>query len=77
MASQLVSVRFPSGETEFRITAEPPRVGDMLTRGDVEWLVQEIGTDENGRAVVTLVPVVRDVGEFDASAAGIPRESRG
>jgi hypothetical protein len=73
MASQLVSVRFPSGETEFRITAEPPNLGDVLTRGDVEWLIQDIAADENGGAVVTLVPVIREVIELDAGAAGTAR----
>jgi len=70
-----VSVRFPTGESEFRITAETPKVGDTLQRGDEEWEVSDVGTDENGRAVVTLGPVDGRTTELGASGAGIPQES--
>jgi hypothetical protein len=75
MASQMVSVRFPTGESEFRITAEAPKVGDTLKRGDDEWQVSEIGTDENGRAVVTLGPIGGTPTELGANGAGVARES--
>jgi hypothetical protein len=74
MASQLVSVRFPTGESEFRITAEPPKVGDTLGRGGDEWQVSDVGTDENGRAVVTLGSVRESNQPLGASGAGIPRQ---
>jgi hypothetical protein len=84
MASQMVSIRFPTGESEFRITAETPQVGDTLKRGDDEWLVSDIGADENGRAivilgpldggtVVTFTPPAGGTTELGASGAGIPR----
>lgn len=75
MASQLVSVRFPTGESEFRITAAAPKVGDTLKRGADEWQVSDVGTDENGRAVVTLGPLDGSTTELGASGAGIPRDS--
>jgi hypothetical protein len=85
MASQMVSVRFPNGESEFRITAETPKVGDTLMRGEDEWRVSDIGADENGRAivilgpldggtVVTLAPLAGGTMELGAGGAGIPRE---
>ena len=55
MASQMVSVRFPSGESEDHMTAEPPKIGDTLMRGDVAWRVSDVQADENDRVVVTLV----------------------
>lgn len=75
MASQLVSVRFPTGESEFRITAEAPKVGDTLKQGDEEWPVSAVGTDENGRAVVTLGQPDERTTELGASGAGIAPES--
>ena len=75
MASQLVSVRFPTGESEFRITAETPKAGDTLQRGDEEWEVSDVGTDENGRTVVTLGQVDEKTTELGASGAGIAQES--
>ena len=75
MASQVVSVRFPTGESEFRITAEAPKVGDTLRRGDEEWRVSDIGTDENGRALVTLGRIETGTTQLGASGAGVPRWS--
>jgi hypothetical protein len=75
MASQLVSVRFPTGESEFRITAEVPKLGDTLTRGDEEWPVSHVGTDENDGTIVTLGQVGERTTELGASGAGIPPES--
>ena len=72
MASQMVSVRFPSGESEFRITAEPPKVGDTFKRGNVEWRASRVDADENERAVVTLVAAEGWMTPLGASGAGIP-----
>ena len=74
MASQLVSVRFPTGESEFRITAEAPKVGDTLKRGDEEWPVSDVGTDENGTTIVRLGPPEDSTTELGASGAGIAPE---
>ena len=71
MASQMVTVRFPAGESEFRMTAEPPKVGDTFMRGDVEWRVSDVEADENDRAVVTLVAAAGWITALGASGAGI------
>jgi hypothetical protein len=48
------------------------KVGDILMRGDDEWRVTDIGTDENGESVVTLGSVDEGATELGASGAGIP-----
>jgi hypothetical protein len=73
MASQMVIVRFPSGETEFQMTAEAPKVGDMVRRGGNEWQVEEVGADENDRVVVTLAPAIKLMNKLDSSGAGVAR----
>ena len=52
------------------LAAHPP-----LRRGDEEWQVHDVGTDENDKAVVTLAPVIRRVTDLGASGAGIARQS--
>lgn len=71
MASQMVSVRFPDGDSEFRITAETPKIGDTFMRGDVEWRVSDVDADVNERAVVTLVAAEGWITALGASGAGI------
>jgi hypothetical protein len=69
----MVSVRFPTGEREFRMTAEAPKVGDTLKRGDDEWPVSDVRADEYGRAVLTLGSMEpRTTEELGASGAGVP-----
>lgn len=75
VASQMVSVRFPDGESEFRITAEPPKIGDTFMRGDVEWRVSDVHADENERAVVTLVAAEGWTTALGVSGAGIAPDS--
>jgi hypothetical protein len=75
MASQMVSVRFPTGESEFRITAEPPEVGDTFKRGDAEWRVSYVDADENERAVVTLVAVEAWMTPVEVSGVGTAADS--
>jgi hypothetical protein len=48
------------------------KVGDILMRGDDEWRVTDIGTDQNGESVVTLGSVDEGTTELGASGAGIP-----
>jgi hypothetical protein len=56
MGTDLLSVRFPEGSTEFTFAAHAPRVGDRLKRGDQEWVVLAVETDANGNTVVSLGP---------------------
>ena len=51
--SALITVRFPSGETEHRMSDHAPRVGDVLKRNGSSWVVDEV-VEEDGASVVTL-----------------------
>ena len=75
MASQLVFLRFPTGESESRITADAPMIGETFKRGDAEWRASAVDWDENERAVVTLVAVDGSTTILGASGAGIPCQS--
>ena len=39
--SDLVTVRYPSGDTEFRMSDTAPKVGDVLKRNGDNWIVEE------------------------------------
>lgn len=54
--SDLLTVRYPSGETEFRMRDKEPRVGDVLTRNGDNWIVEAVTEAENGSTLVTLRP---------------------
>ena len=51
------------------MTAEPPKIGDTLMRGDVEWRVSDVEADGNDRAVVTLVAAEGWIPALGASGA--------
>ena len=72
MPSQMVIVRYPTGESEFRILAEAPTVGDKLKRGNDEWRVIDVGRDENDTFLVALGPREGSSPGLGASAAVIP-----
>jgi hypothetical protein len=48
------------------------KVGDVFMRGEDEWQVADIGTDDDGESVVTLGSVDGGTTELGASGAGIP-----
>ena len=54
--SDLLTVRYPSGETEFRMRDKDPQVGDILTRNGDNWIVEAVTEAENGSTLVTLRP---------------------
>ena len=54
--SELLTVRYPSGETEFRMRDKEPHVGDVLTRNGDEWIVEAVTQAGNGTTLVTLRP---------------------
>jgi hypothetical protein len=54
--SDLFTVRYPSGETEFRMRDNEPQVGDVLTRNGDNWVVEAVTEAENGSTLVTLRP---------------------
>jgi hypothetical protein len=54
--SDLLTVRFPSGAKEFRMSDKAPEVGDVLRRNGDNWLVEEVHEGDDGSTVVTLRP---------------------
>jgi hypothetical protein len=54
MASGSVVVRFPNGDSEYRLTQKVPEVGDALKANGDTWVVTEVTEDRDGSAVVTL-----------------------
>ena len=61
MASESITIRFPSGAWEFSLTSKPPQVGDTLVRQGVTWVVAQV-TESSGQQVVTMAraPEVAD-----------------
>jgi len=57
MSSEAVAFRFPEG-TQFRITMDPPKVGEILKDGGRAWVVVAVGQDALGHTAVVLEPVV-------------------
>ena len=67
--SDLLTVRFPSGATEFRMTDTSPEVGDVLTRNGDTWVVDAVIPSEDGTTVVALRPGHTPVQPDDATAS--------
>ena len=59
--SALLTVRYPSGATEFRMSDDAPDVGDTLKRNGDNWIVEEVTQAEDGTSVVTLRPQPKPV----------------
>jgi hypothetical protein len=57
-----MSVRYPSGATEFRMSDTPPVVGDRVRRNGQDWVVQEVSQTKTGTQVW-----LRPASEHDAS----------
>ena len=64
--SALLTVRFPSGATEFRMGDDAPAVGDILECNGDTWISEEVTNAEDGTSVVTLRPGPKPV-ELDAA----------
>ncbi len=60
--SDLLSVRYPSGATEFRMSDKVPQVGDRVRRNDQDWVVEEVTKTKTGTQVW-----LRPAGEQDTS----------
>ena len=56
--SDLVTVRYPAGDTEFRMSDTAPNVGDVLKRNGDNWIVEEVVETKLGTQV-TLRPGVK------------------
>jgi hypothetical protein len=55
-SSDAVTLRFPAGEREYRLSARKPNVGDVLKRNGDNWVVVTVEEQEDGTTVVTLRP---------------------
>jgi hypothetical protein len=54
--SDLLTLRYPSGDKEFRMSDKAPEKGDVLRRNGDNWVVEKVHEDEDGKTVVTLLP---------------------
>ena len=54
--SDLLTLRYPSGDKEFRMSEKAPNKGDILKRNGDNWVVEEVHEDDDGNTVVTLLP---------------------
>ena len=52
----VLTVRYPTGETEYRTSPTPPNVGDVLSRNGDGWIVEQVTTSEAAGIVVRLGP---------------------
>jgi len=58
LVSDLLTVRYPSGDTEFRMSESAPKVGDVLKRNGDNWIVEEVVETIRGTQI-TLRPGVK------------------
>lgn len=66
--SALITIRYPSGAIEFRMSDDAPNVGDTLKRNGDNWIVEEVTKADDGTSVVTLRPQPKPVGPDDDPA---------
>jgi hypothetical protein len=50
--SDLLTVRYPSGAKEFRMSDTAPEVGDVLERNGDDWVVEEVVETKRGTQVI-------------------------
>ena len=54
MASESITIRFPSGAWEYVMTQRLPEVGDTLERDGKTWMVARVTESRDGHRVVTM-----------------------
>ena len=75
--SALLTVRFPSGAIEFRMSDAAPAVGDILKRNGDNWIVEEVSDADDGTSVVTLRPQPKPLDDDEAVGAGSSHSENG
>ena len=55
--SELLTVRYPSGVTEFRSFDSTPEPGDIFRRNGDRWVVSEVAVNGDRSRVITLSPL--------------------
>lgn len=58
MASEPITIRFPSGTWEYVVTERVPHVGDTLVRDGKTWTVAGVTESVDGHRVITMAPEV-------------------
>jgi len=58
MASEAITIRFPSGAWEYVMTDRVPDAGDTLVRDGKTWTVAGVTESEDGHRVITMAPEV-------------------
>ena len=58
MATESITIRFPSGVWEYVVTERVPDVGDTLVRDGKTWTVAGVTESEDGHRVITMAPEV-------------------
>lgn len=58
MASMMV-YRLPTGITEYRLSDKAPKVGDVLSQGDNNWIVAEVQEQRDGTTLITVRPELK------------------
>ena len=76
MASEPITIRFPSGKWEYVVTERVPDVGDTLIRDGKTWTVAGVTESEDGHRVITMAPEVVEPPTL-ASVAAEARARRG
>ena len=58
MATESITIRFPSGAWEYVVTERVPDVGDTLVRDGKTWTVAGVTESVDGHRVITMAPEV-------------------
>jgi len=58
VASEPITIRFPSGAWEYVVTERVPDAGDTLARDGKTWTVAGVTESEDGHRVITMAPEV-------------------
>jgi hypothetical protein len=54
VASESITIRFPTGAWEYAMTQRVPEVGDTLERDGKTWMVARVTEPRDGHRVVTM-----------------------
>ena len=54
MASESITIRFPSGAWEYAVTERVPEVGDTLVRDEKTWAVAGVAESVDDHRVITM-----------------------
>ena len=53
-STTMTTFRFPTGESEYRLSATVPQIGEVVQRNDETWFVATVEASHDGSMVVTL-----------------------